>query len=108
MSPPEYLVVSKDVCLIEAFVQPGARSTELVGPHGGALKFRVQAPPSGGRANAALEENVAGLLGISKSSVAVVSGRGSRRKRIAVRHTAPANVSIALERVLSSRAHEPG
>ncbi|MGH2736954.1 MAG: DUF167 domain-containing protein [Actinomycetota bacterium] len=103
-----YLVATRDGCLIEAHVQPGARATEIVGPHGDALKFRIRAQPVGGRANLALESYVADLLGISKSSVEVVSGRGARRKRIAVRGMPPADVSNALERVLSSRAHEPG
>jgi uncharacterized protein (TIGR00251 family) len=61
-------------------IQPGARKTEVAGPHGDALKIRLAAPPVDGKANAALIEFVAGRLGLPKSAVRLVSGQTSRRK----------------------------
>ena len=105
---PPYIVVSKGVCLVDVYVQPGASADAVAGLHGGALKVRVTAPPVGGRANAAVELLLAGVLEVSTTSVAVVAGRGARRKRVAVADMAPEAVRDALERVLSSRAHESG
>jgi uncharacterized protein (TIGR00251 family) len=61
-------------------VQPGARRTEVVGPHGDALKIRLAAPPVDGKANAALIEFVADRLGVPKSALRLVSGQTARRK----------------------------
>jgi len=54
--------------------QPGARRTAIVGEHAGALKVAVNAPPVDGKANAALEEALAGWLGLKRRA------RPSRRR----------------------------
>lgn len=48
------------------------------------LKARVRAAPEKGAANAALAALVAGWLGVPRRSAAVVSGRASRLKTLAV------------------------
>lgn len=64
--------------------QPGAKKTAIVGVYGeGAaaqLKIAVQAPPVEGRANSALIEFLAEMLGVPKSYVELVSGELSRSK----------------------------
>jgi uncharacterized protein (TIGR00251 family) len=65
-------------------VQPRARKTEVVGWHGDAVKVRVAAPPAGGAANAALIRFLAERLGIPPSTISLMSGAGSRRKRVAL------------------------
>ncbi|MDQ7030600.1 MAG: DUF167 domain-containing protein [Ardenticatenia bacterium] len=71
--------------LIRVHVQPRARRSEVVGIVGDAIKIRVAAPPHRGRANEALVNFLAHLLGVSRHDVAVVRGQTSRRKRIIVR-----------------------
>lgn len=63
-------------------VQPKASKTEYAGLHGGALKFRVAAPPVEGAANEALCAYLAKRFGLPKKAVVVQSGHGSRRKRV--------------------------
>ena len=65
-------------------VQPGARRTEVAGPHGDALKIRLAAPPVDGKANAALIEFVADRLGLPKAAVHLAAGQTSRRKILEV------------------------
>jgi uncharacterized protein (TIGR00251 family) len=65
-------------------VQPGARRTAVVGPHGERLKIAVASPPADGRANADLLEFLADRLHVPKSSVTLLSGGSSREKRVAV------------------------
>jgi len=77
-------------------VSPGARRTEVVGRHGGGWKVRVAAPPERGRANEALAEHLAGLLGVPKRAVRVASGAGSRDKVIEIDGRTPAEVEAAL------------
>jgi uncharacterized protein len=69
---------------ISLVVSPGARSTELVGRHGDAWKVRVAAPPERGRANAAVEELLAELLGVPRADVRVAGGASSKRKEVDV------------------------
>lgn len=65
-------------------VQPGARSTGVVGRHGDGWKVRVAAPPERGRATEAALALVADTLGLERGDVALVSGVTSRDKVIAV------------------------
>lgn len=76
-------------------VQPGARRTSVIGPHGDRLKVAVAAPPIEGRANSALIDFVAERLDLPKSRVSVVAGANSREKRVAVETELPAETIIA-------------
>jgi uncharacterized protein len=55
-------------------VSPTAARTELVGRHGDGWRARVAAPPQRGRANRALVDLVAELVGVPRERVAVVAG----------------------------------
>lgn len=66
-------------------VSPGASRARILGEHAGALKISVSAAPEKGKANKAVVEFLAGVLGVKKSDISVVSGETSRDKRIAVR-----------------------
>jgi uncharacterized protein (TIGR00251 family) len=63
-------------------VSPGASRSGVVGRHGEAWKLRVAAPPEDGRANDAVTTLLASVLDLSKSSVLIVSGHGSRDKTV--------------------------
>ncbi len=63
-------------------VQPKASKTEYAGVHGAALKFRVAAPPVEGAANEALCAHLAERFGLPKKAVVLLSGQGSRHKRV--------------------------
>ena len=65
-------------------IQPGAKTTEVAGEHGDALKIRLAAPPVDGKANAALLAFIAERLGVPKSAVTLKSGQASRRKVVEV------------------------
>ncbi|NOZ20119.1 MAG: DUF167 domain-containing protein [Planctomycetes bacterium] len=69
---------------VPVWVQPGAKRDRIVGEHGGHLKVAVTAPPEGGRANKAVAALLAKELGTKKSSVEIVSGAASRKKRVAI------------------------
>ena len=73
-------------------IQPGAKTSEVAGPHGDALKIRLAAPPVDGKANAALVEFVANRLCLPKSAVTLKSGQTSRRKVLEVCGAAEAEV----------------
>jgi uncharacterized protein len=65
-------------------VSPGAARTELVGRHGDGWKVRVAAPPERGRANEALVELLASVLGVPAGAVRVVGGQRGRAKVVEV------------------------
>jgi hypothetical protein len=52
---------------------------------GGIMKVRLRAPALENRANDALVELLADLLGVPKSAVRILSGHRSRIKRVEVR-----------------------
>ena len=78
-------------------VQPRASRTEVIGPHGGALKIRLAAPPVDGEANAELVRFLAKVLGVPRSAVEIVSGATGKRKRVRVTGVDAAFVRERLE-----------
>jgi uncharacterized protein (TIGR00251 family) len=70
--------------LFSIYAQPGAKRTEISGLHGDAIKVRVAAPPSEGRANDELVAFLAAALGVPRKSVTVVQGARSRRKTVSI------------------------
>ena len=65
-------------------VQPRATHAAVGGLHGDALQVRVQAPPTEGRANAAVCRAVADALALRPAAVELVRGPRARRKRLRV------------------------
>ena len=65
-------------------VIPGASSEGVAGWLEAVLKVRVRAPAERGKANAAVEELVAGALGIAARRVRIVAGKTSARKTMQI------------------------
>lgn len=76
---------TKEGVLVTVFLQPRASRTEVVGVEGEAVRVRVQAPPVKGRANEALVELLAEVLGVPRRDVELVRGHTSRHKQVLVR-----------------------
>jgi uncharacterized protein len=58
------------------------------------MKVQLAAPPADGEANAALVELLGDRLALKKKSVTIVSGHGSRKKRVRL-------LGVSEERLLS-------
>jgi len=81
---PPWLRLEPGGLLLEVLVQPRASRTQVVGEHGGRLKIALAAPPVEGEANEALQEFLAGALGVRKADVRLVRGQSGRRKAVRV------------------------
>ena len=82
LSYQDIITEKNDGCVIRFRVQPSASKTAVKGVYGNSLKIALAAPPVDGKANKALCDFLAGKLGISKSSVSLVSGITSRNKSV--------------------------
>jgi len=82
--------------LLKIHVVPNARTTEIIGQHGDALKIRISAPPVDGAANEEVCRYFSKLLKVKKSAVAVVSGQTSKQKTVAVAGVTIESVQAAL------------
>jgi uncharacterized protein len=69
---------------VSVLVAPRASRTRVVGEHGDRLKVQLAAPPVEGEANAALLELFVELFDVPKSSVTLVDGERSKRKRVRI------------------------
>lgn len=108
MSDDLFDVTKEGSVVLRIHVQPGAGRTAVVGRHGDALKVRVAAPPSGGRANEACAELVAGILGVKNSQVTLSGGESSRQKRLTVSGIEPDEVTRLLGEALTLAGSKPG
>jgi len=94
---PAWLQARPGEVVLALHVQPAARRTAVVGPHGDRLKIAIASPPADGRANVALLEFLAHRLEVSNARVTLLSGAGSREKRVAVATSAsPLTILAAL------------
>jgi uncharacterized protein (TIGR00251 family) len=95
-----------DHVVVHVHVHPGAGRTAVVGRHGDALKVKVAAPPTDGRANDAVVKLLAETLDVKAAAVSVVSGASSRTKRVRIDGIEPEVLETTLERALE-RAGNP-
>ena len=108
MTEDLFEVTKEGAVVLRLHVQPGAGRTAVVGRHGDALKVRVAAPPSGGRANEACTELIAGILGVKSSQVALSGGESSRQKRVTVNGVEPEEVTRLLGEAMTLAEARPG
>lgn len=76
------ITVGKEGVYINVHAQPGVRKPQLRGMHGDAIKIAVREAAQDGKANTAIVNFMAELLGCAKRDVVVASGHTSRRKRL--------------------------
>lgn len=74
--------------LVRVWVQPGAKRSELAGMYQDSLKIRLAAPAVDNKANTALVEYVAALLGLKRSQVVLETGHASRGKTLRITNDA--------------------
>jgi hypothetical protein len=67
--------------------------------HDGMYKIRLAAPPEKGKANKALIDFLAGLLGVKKTAVAIVSGQTNPIKHIVVEGVDSSHVTACFNTV---------
>ncbi|MBW8829877.1 MAG: DUF167 domain-containing protein [Burkholderiales bacterium] len=91
----------RDAVVFDVSVVPGAKRTELVGLHDGALRVRLAAPPVDGKANDALIVWLANELGVTRRCVKLLRGASSRRKQVRV------EVSMLIARAWLTRSLPP-
>ena len=70
--------------VVSCHVQPNASRTSIVGMYGEELKVSLKTPPVDGKANKELCRFFADEFGLPGSSVQLISGQTSRRKRVLV------------------------
>lgn len=86
---------------LQVHVQPGAKSSGIVGLRDGVLFVRVAAPPRGGQANRALLALIAETLSVPKSRVGIVRGQVSRYKTVAVEGIGPDDLKQRLAQAVA-------
>lgn len=91
-----WLQIAGNDVVLALHIQPGAKKTEVAGPHGDALKIRLAAPPVDGKANAALLEFIAAKVDVGRTGVHLVSGQTSRSKRVRIDNADAAQVLARL------------
>ncbi|MDD3154977.1 MAG: DUF167 domain-containing protein [Victivallaceae bacterium] len=70
--------------LLDCHVQPGAKTSRIVGMHAQRVKIAIAAPPVDGKANKALAKFLAQAFQVSPGNVRLISGVSSRDKRFEI------------------------
>lgn len=99
----------KDGARFAVRVAPRASRTAIVGVIGegaeAAVKIALQAPPVQGRANEALVEFLAKVLGVRRAEIAIAAGEHGRNKVVVVRGNKAEDIARAMDKLLA--ANEP-
>ena len=82
--------------IISLHIVPRSSKNKIDGLHGDALKIRLQAPPVDGKANKKLIKFLAKTLQVPPSSLTIISGETSRKKRIHINGAKPADITQLL------------
>ena len=69
---------------LDIIAKPKSSKNSIDGVHDGALKLSVTSPPDKGKANKAIVKLLSKELKIPQSSISIVSGETSRRKRVKI------------------------
>lgn len=69
---------------ITVYVQPGAKTSRIVGLHDGRPKIAIKARPIDGEANEALVAFLADLGAVPRNAIRLLSGQSARIKRLEV------------------------
>jgi len=80
----EWLRETGDGVVLRLRVQPRAKRSGLGGVYGDRLRLRINAPPVDDKANQAVCDYLARVLGLPRSSVTLRSGRRCRDKDVRV------------------------
>lgn len=107
MSTDLFDVSGEDV-VVRLVAHPGAGRTAVVGRHGDALKVKVSAPPVEGRANRAVEDLLAEVLGVERARVTVVAGESSRTKRVRIEGLGADDARKRLDEAMAGAAAPAG
>lgn len=81
---PSWARRTEDGWILTIRVQPGAGRSAVVGPIGDALKVRVSAPATEGRANAELLRFLAKVLDLKVRSLTLLQGERGRTKSVGI------------------------
>ncbi|SFI33952.1 DUF167 domain-containing protein [Planctomicrobium piriforme] len=95
------LRVVPDGIVMAIQAQPGARRNAIAGVHDGRLKVAVTQVAEKGKANQQILKLLTEELGISKSSVSVVSGDTSSKKSILVTGLPLPELELRLQQLLA-------
>ncbi len=80
MNDSDWIKFNDNSIDIRIYVQPRSSKNEIAGIHGDAIKIKITSPPVDGAANSLLIKFLSKKLGVSKSSISLVSGDKSRKK----------------------------
>ena len=86
---------------IRVKVHPRAKRNAITGTVGDAVKLSLTSPPVDGKANEACVRFFAGLFGVPRSAVTIVTGASSSTKLIQIDHIS----SETAEMMLAEAAH---
>jgi uncharacterized protein (TIGR00251 family) len=89
----------QDSTILPVIVHPKASEDRIAGFHGEALKVKVTAPPTGGKANQRLVEILADRLNIPKSRIEIIQGHGSRKKLLRIWNVSPHQIRNMLKKL---------
>ncbi len=78
------LTIEKNGVILPVKIVPGSSRTRYMGLWQGRAKIAVAAPPEKGRANQAVIEFLADLLGVRRRDVSIVAGSTNPQKKIRI------------------------
>ncbi len=76
--------MNQETVKLDIKVHPGSSRNEITGYRDGVVNIKVTTRPEKGKANAAVIDFLAGILGIAKSRITITRGTSSRLKTVEI------------------------
>lgn len=103
LAPHKFAYGTDQGTILLIHAQPRASFTEFAGQYGDVLKVRLAAPPSEGAANDELRRFLAERFRLPLAKVQLLSGGGSRRKRMLLKGVSLDQVRNVLDVAVSPK-----
>jgi uncharacterized protein (TIGR00251 family) len=92
----KWLQEKENGVVVQIYVIPNAKKTEIIGQYGESLKVKISSPPVDGAANREIKKFFSKIFNLNKSKVEILHGEKSKNKKILLKDITKSTIEKVL------------